>query len=175
MPLVDVSDVSRTDVASRLIAAAPAKVFAALVDPDALKAWLPPSGMSGRFEHFDARPGGSYRLILTYADATGSRGKATENSDIVDARFVEIVPNARVVQAVDFDSDDPAFAGTMTMIWEVVPAGNGTRVEIRAENVPSGISLEDHAAGLNSSLANLAKYTEPSPTGTALGCASVPG
>ena len=25
--------------------------------------------MTGRFEHFDARPGGSYRLVMTYADA----------------------------------------------------------------------------------------------------------
>jgi hypothetical protein len=40
----------------------------ALVDPDALTAWLPPNGMTGRFERFDARPGGSYRLVLTYAD-----------------------------------------------------------------------------------------------------------
>jgi hypothetical protein len=40
-------------------------------------------------------------------------GKATNTSDIVEARFVDIVPNARVVQAIDFVSDDPAFAGTM--------------------------------------------------------------
>jgi hypothetical protein len=26
--------------------------------------------MTGRFEHFDARPGGSYRLVLAYADAS---------------------------------------------------------------------------------------------------------
>ena len=116
--------------------------------------------MTGTFEHFDARPGGSYRLILSYVDATESRGKTTENSDIVDARFVEIVPNARVVQAVEFNSDDPSIAGTMTMTWDVVRAGDGTQVEIRAENVPSGISRQDHLVGLNSSLANLAEYTE---------------
>jgi uncharacterized protein YndB with AHSA1/START domain len=152
--------VDRVDAASRLIAATPEKVFAALVDADALSSWLPPSGMSGRFEHFDARPGGSYRLILRYPDRSGGRGKATDNSDIVEARFVEIVPDARVVQAIDFVSDDPAFAGTMTMTWEVVPVGESTRVEIRAENVPAGISTEDHAVGLNSSLANLARYAE---------------
>ena len=67
--------------------------------------------MTGRFEHFDAPPGGSYRLILTYLDATEGHGKATGTSDIVEARFADIVPNARVVQAIDFVSDDPAFAG----------------------------------------------------------------
>jgi uncharacterized protein YndB with AHSA1/START domain len=106
---------ARTDTASRVIAAPLDRVFAALVDPEALTAWLPPDGMSGRFERFDARPGGSYRLVLTYADASSARGKATADSDIVEAHFVDVVPGVRVVQAVDFVSDDPTHAGTMTM------------------------------------------------------------
>jgi hypothetical protein len=64
------------------------------------------------------------------------------------------------VQAVDFVSDDPAYAGTMTMTWEVTAVDAGARVEIRADDVPDGISAEDHAAGLASSLANLAAYLE---------------
>ena len=152
---------ARTDAASRVIAAPVDRVFAALVDPDALAAWLPPDGMSGRFERFDARPGGSYRLVLTYADASAAPGKATADSDIVDGRFVDIVPGTRVVQAVDFVSDDPAFRGTMTMTWAVAPVVGGTRVDIRADDVPSGISPEDHAAGLASSLANLAAFVAP--------------
>jgi uncharacterized protein YndB with AHSA1/START domain len=114
--------------------------------------------MSGRFERFDARTGGSYRLVLTYADASNAPGKATADSDIVEARFVEIVPGVRVVQAVDFVSDDPAHAGTMTMTWQVAADSGGTRVEIRADDVPAGISAEDHAVGLRSSLDNLAAY-----------------
>jgi uncharacterized protein YndB with AHSA1/START domain len=150
----------RTDTASRVIAAPPGRIYAALVDPEALTAWLPPDGMSGRFERFDARPGGSYRLVLTYADASTARGKATADSDVVEARFVDIVPGVRVVQAVDFVSDDPANAGTMTMTWELTAVDAGTRVDIRAEDVPAGISAADHAAGLGSSLANLATYLE---------------
>ena len=109
----------RSDRASRVIAAPVASVYSALVDAEALLVWLPPDGMSGTFERFDARPGGSYRLVLSYADASDAPGKATADSDIVDARFMEIVPSARVVQAVDFVSDDPAYAGTMTMTWAV--------------------------------------------------------
>ena len=150
----------RTDTASRVIAAPAERVFAALVDPDALLAWLPPNGMTGRFERFDARPGGSYRLVLTYDDPAAASGKAAPDSDIVEARFVEITAGARVVQAVDFVSDDPAYAGTMTMTWEVTAVDAGTRVDIRADDVPDGISAEDHAAGLASSLTNLAAHLE---------------
>ncbi|QUQ65141.1 SRPBCC family protein [Kutzneria sp. CA-103260] len=150
----------RTDKAFRVVAAPLDRVFAALVDPAALVAWLPPEGMTGRFEWFDARPGGSYRLVLTYADPSGAPGKATADSDVVEGRFVDIVPVARVVQAADFVSDDPAYAGTMTMTWAVTAVDGGTRVEIRADDVPDGISAEDHAVGLASSLANLAAYVE---------------
>ena len=138
----------RTDRASRVMAAPPERVWAALIDPEALLAWLPPGGMTGRFERFDARPGGTYRMVLTYSDASGAPGKASVDSDIVEARFVDIVPGERVVQALDFVSDDPAYAGTMTMTWEVTAVDAGTRVDIVAEDVPDGISTEDHAAGL---------------------------
>ena len=150
----------RTDRASRVIAAPPERVWAALVDPGALLAWLPPGEMTGSFERFDARPGGSYRMVLTYPEASGAPGKATTDSDIVEARFTGIVPGERVVQAVDFVSDDPAYAGTMTMTWQVTAVDAGTRVDIVAEDVPDGISAEDHAAGLASALTNLAAYLE---------------
>ena len=150
----------RTDRASRVIDAPVARVFDALMDRDALETWLPPGAMTARFERFDPRPGGSYRLVLTYGDPTDSRGKSSTDSDIVEARYVDIVPNDRVVQAVDFVSDDPAFAGTMTMTWAVRAVGGGTRVEITADDVPDGVSADDHAAGLTSSLENLASYVE---------------
>jgi uncharacterized protein YndB with AHSA1/START domain len=143
-----------------MIAAPLERVWAALIEPGALAAWLPPDGMTGRFERFDARPGGSYRMVLTYSDASAAPGKSSADSDIVEARFADIVPGERVVHEVDFVSDDPAFAGTMTMTWTVTEAGTGTRVDIVAENVPDGISAEDHAAGLTSSLKNLATYAE---------------
>ncbi len=117
----------RTDTASRVIEAPLRRVYAALVDPRALVEWLPPDGMTGQLEHFDARTGGSYRMTLTYADAPAAGGKSDADSDVVEARFVEIAPDDRVVQAVDFQSDDPSFAGTMTMTWTVTEVDTGTR------------------------------------------------
>ena len=149
-----------TDAASLVVPADADAVYAAFVDPQALLIWLPPGGMSGRFEHFDARPGGSYRLVLTYGSDSPSAGKTTADSDVVSVRYVDVVPGEKVVQAVDFDSDDPAFSGTMLMTWTATAVEGGTRVDIRADDVPDGISSEDHAVGLNSSLANLAAYLE---------------
>jgi uncharacterized protein YndB with AHSA1/START domain len=150
----------RTDTASRVIAAPPPQVYAALVEREALTAWLPPDGMTATFDRFDPRPGGSYRMVLTYNDAGSSPGKSTADSDIVEGRYVDIVPDVRVVQAVDFVSDDPVFAGTMMMTWEVTAVEGGTRIDITADDVPEGISAEDHATGLARSLANLAEYVE---------------
>lgn len=116
--------------------------------------------MVARFERFDPRPGGSYRLVLSYLDPAASGGKSSADSDIVEARFVDIVPDVRVVQAVDFVSDDPKLAGTMTMTWAVTAVIGGTRVDIIADDVPDGISADDHATGLASSLENLARHVE---------------
>ncbi len=150
----------RSDRASRWVDAPLSRVFNALLDPEALETWLPPGDMTGRFESFDATPGGSYRLVLTYADATASPGKSSADTDVVDGRFVDIVENERVVQAIDFVADAPEFAGTMTMTWTVQDQAGGTLVEIVAHDVPDGISAADHAVGLAWSLDNLARFTE---------------
>jgi uncharacterized protein YndB with AHSA1/START domain len=158
----------RTDVATRLIPAPPERVYAALVDPDALAVWLPPSGMTGRFERYDLRPGGGYRLVLAYDDPA-LRGKSRANEDVAEARFVAVAPGERIVTAVDFVADDPALVGTMTMTWSVSPAAGGTRVEIRADDVPDGISAADHATGMASSLEHLADYLAGPPLRAAPG------
>lgn len=135
-------------------------VYDALVDSTALATWLPPGNMTGHFERFDARPGGSYRMVLSYPDAATGQGKSTDDSDVVEARFVDLIEGIRVVQEVSFDSDDPAFSGTMTIRWDIESADEGAHVQITAENVPERISAKDHIAGMNSSLDQLARYLE---------------
>jgi hypothetical protein len=56
-------------------------------------------------------------MVLTYPDAVASRAKTTPSTDIVEARFVDVVPGVRVVHAIDFVSDDPANAGTTTVTF----------------------------------------------------------
>jgi uncharacterized protein YndB with AHSA1/START domain len=138
----------RTDRATLLVHVDRARAFDALTNSEALLDWLPPAGMHGRFEQFDMREGGSYRLILTYEDASDAPGKTSADADASTVRVVQIIP-------------DPAFAGTMRMEWNLHDDQEGTIVEVVARNVPTGVRARDHAAGLTSSLANLAAHLEP--------------
>lgn len=151
----------RTDRASRLIAAAPERVYRAFIDAEDLAAWLVPEGMSGEMLEFDPRAGGGYRMALTYLSGEhAAPGKTSENADIVATRYVQLIRGKRIVQTATFESEDAAFAGEMTMTWEFEPADGNTRVAITCRDVPAGIRKQDHIAGLKSSLANLARFVE---------------
>jgi uncharacterized protein YndB with AHSA1/START domain len=97
-------------------------------------------------------------MVLKYPDHSPSQGKTTSDTDVVEARFIDLVPNKRVLYSVDFVSDDPDYSGAMTMRWEVTDTDGGTLVKITADNVPDAVSAQDHAAGLKSSLEKLADY-----------------
>ncbi|MDB5417950.1 MAG: Activator of Hsp90 ATPase 1 family protein [Phenylobacterium sp.] len=155
----------RTTRVSRRIAAPREALYAALLDPAALVAWLPPGRMTGQIHAFDARVGGGYRMSLFYPpDETAFRGKSGEREDRVNVRFVSLEPPARIVEAVTFESDDPALQGEMTMIWSFAPAPGGTEVTVLSLDLPPGLRPKDNAEGSRLSLAQLARYCErPAP------------
>ena len=109
---------------------------------------------------FEARTGGGYRMALRHDGEDHAPGKTSDDSDVVAVRFLKLVPNKLILQAAEFVSDDPAFAGTMTVTWRFKEVRDGTEVNILCENVPAGIRKEDHDAGLRSSLENLARFIE---------------
>lgn len=151
---------TRIDTAEHQSSATPAQLFRAFADPDALVQWLPPGGMKGTLLHFDFRPGGGYRLRLTYPPNQSGQGKTDANTDEVEVGFALIEPDRRIEQVVHFTSDDPAFTGTMRMSWTFQPDGQESRVRVEATDVPIGISSEDHQHGLQATLAQLAAYVE---------------
>lgn len=151
----------RTDSASRVIKAAPEAIYRAYLDAGAVAQWRPPKGMKATVYAFDAREGGLYRMAFEYVGANHAvPGKSSAHADVFEGRFVELVPNARIVERVEFDSDDPAFAGAMVITTVLRAVSHGTEVTIRCDNVPSGIRPSDHQAGLTSTLQNLAAFTE---------------
>lgn len=150
----------RVDSAKRIIKAPPSSVYRAFMDPKALASWLPPEGMEGIVDEFQAFEGGIYRMTLTYLDSDYSAGKTSENSDVVQAKFLELSEDKRIVQQIKFESEEPSYAGKMNMTWNLRIVPEGTEVTIICENVPEGIQQDAHEEGLNSTLANLAAYLE---------------
>ena len=152
---------SRSTRTTRILRAGAPAVYAAFLDPDALVAWLPPPGMTGRMHAFDARAGGGYEMSLCYAtDGGGARGKTTEREDRVVVRFVALVPPSRSGEAVRFVSDDPAFGGEMTLTVSLEPAAEGLAVTRAFDEIPPGVRPEDNDAGARASLAQLARHVE---------------
>jgi len=146
---------------SRVIKASPRSIYQAYLDANAVAAWRPPQGMKARVHAFDGREGGGYRMSFDYLEADHTvRGKTAEHSDTFRGRFVKLVPNQRIVEEVEFESDEPAFAGTMTLTTILTAVSGGTEVTILCQNAPSGIRPSDHELGIRSSLANLAAFTE---------------
>ncbi|HEX4836173.1 MAG TPA: SRPBCC family protein [bacterium] len=146
---------------SKVIKASREALYRAFIDPAALAVWLPPAEMTGEVYSFDARVGGGYRMSLFYPSSEKVfRGKTSEREDNFTARFVELVPPTRIVQAITFNSADPAFSGEMTLVATFEVADGGTEVTIECKHIPPGIRLEDNEAGCRSSLEKLARYTE---------------
>ena len=155
---------NRRDSASMLIKASPEKIYDAFLDPDAIASWRPPSGMSCEIFEFDPREGGKYRMVFRYNQAQhAAAGKTSAHEDEFTGKFKQLVRNQKIVEEVVFNSEDPAFAGNMIITTTLQQAPGGTEVTFTAEQVPAGISREDHYAGMMSSLRNLASYTEQEP------------
>ena len=146
---------------STFIHAPRARVYQAFLDPVAVAAWMAPDTMRLHMHAFDARAGGQFRISLRYSQPEDAgRGKTSGDTDTYHGRFVELVPNEKIVEAIEFETLDPAFAGEMTMTVTLAEVAGGTEVNLRYENVPVGIRLEDNEAGTRSSLQKLAALLE---------------
>ncbi|HOX73476.1 MAG TPA: SRPBCC family protein [Bacteroidales bacterium] len=149
---------------SRDIKASLEELYEAFINPAALESWLAPGEMTGKVHNFDPKVGGSYQMSLYYPQSEKeSHGKTTEKEDRFIVRFVELIPNKKIVQAINFDSNDPAFSGEMTMEVTLEAIENGTRVTFLFTNIPSGIRPEDNEAGTISTLEKLAQYVNKDP------------
>jgi uncharacterized protein YndB with AHSA1/START domain len=152
---------SATTRNSKVIKAPQEAVYRAFTDPAALAVWLAPGEMTGEVHSFDHRVGGGYRMSLFYPPSEKAfRGKTSEREDRFTARFVELTPPGRIVQAITFESVDPAFSGEMIMEVTFEAEDGGTRVTILFKNIPLGIRPEDNGAGTRSTLEKLARYIE---------------
>lgn len=144
----------------RHIRAPRAAVYRTLLDPGAIARWRVPDGMRCEVHEWDARVGGSLRVSLTYDDPGGT-GKTTARTDTYRGRFVELVPNERVVEIDEFETTDPALQGVMrsTIVLADAPDG-GTELEATHDDLPPGVSAADNEIGWRMALDKLAGLLE---------------
>ena len=140
-----------------------ADVYRALVDERAIETWRVPQGMTSHVHIFEPREGGSFRISLTYDTPTGT-GKTTAHTDTYHGHFVKLVPNEQVVEAIEFETDDPQLRGEMTITFTLTEVDGGTDVLGVHEGVPPGVSPADNETGWRMALAKLAQLVESGRT-----------
>ncbi|WP_274917382.1 SRPBCC domain-containing protein [Streptomyces sp. WZ-12] len=97
---------------------------------------------------------------VAYDEGRGNAGKSTARTDTYHGRFVALVPYEKVVEVLQFATDDARFAGTMTITTTLVPTGDGTTVVLVHEGVPDAVPRADNEAGTRMTLTNLARWVE---------------
>jgi uncharacterized protein YndB with AHSA1/START domain len=155
--------VSTTRV-TRLVRAPRSAVYAALLDPEAVPHWKVPPGMTCEVHELDGRVGGAIRVSLTYLDPTRT-GKSAARTDTYHGRFVALVPDRQVVEVDEFETDDPALRGPMTITVSLSDADGGTEVSAVHEGLPDAVAPEDNETGWRESLTRLAALVEAGPQG----------
>ncbi len=133
-------------------------VFAAILEP---ARWRFPAGMTCEIHALEPREGGAIRISLTY-DAPGPEGKSSAHTDTYRGRFLEIVPDERVVEVDEFETDDPELQGEMRATIELADTEDGGTLVIGLhEGVPPGVPLADNERGWTESFARLAALFAP--------------
>lgn len=150
--------------ASRHVRATPAQVYRALVDGELIGQWRVPGGMTSRVHEFDAQEAGRFRVSLTYHRGTEA-GKSSAHTDTYSGRFLRLVENELVVEALEFETDDPALGGEMTMTTTIKPRASGALVEVVHDGVPDAVRRADNEAGIEMALTRLAALVEASTQG----------
>ena len=134
------------------------RVYRALIDRDSIARWRFPQGMTIEIHQLDAREGGRLRISLTY-ESEGA-GKTSARTDTYRGRFVRLVPDEQVIEVDEFETDDPAFQGEMTIAITLSDTDGGTDLVAVHDGLPEGIRPEDNEAGWRDALERLATLVE---------------
>ena len=75
-------------------------------------------------------------------------------------RIKDLVPDERIVEVDEFETDDPTLHGEMTSTFTLSDSEGGTLLEAIQQPVPPGVSVADNELGWRMSLAKLAALVE---------------
>ncbi|MGF7121455.1 SRPBCC family protein [Rhodococcus sp. BE178] len=143
----------------RILHAPRERVYRALTDPTAIATWRVPAEMSAQVHEFDARAGGRFRISLTY-DSPDRSGKTTAHTDTYHGHFAEIVPGKRVVEILEFETDNPSVRGEMTLSITLRDNDSDTELIAVHDDLPPGVDPADNELGWAEALDRLAGLVE---------------
>lgn len=135
----------------RVLTAPPERVFRAFTDPDAMAKWLPPHGFTGKVQHMDARPGGTYKMSFT--------NLTTKSVQSFGGKYLEVKPGELLKYVDKFD--DPNLPGEMHVTVTFRKVMVGTEIKITQEGIPDAIPVEMCYLGWQQSLTLLTQLVEP--------------
>jgi uncharacterized protein YndB with AHSA1/START domain len=135
-----------TKVIERVISidASPETVFRLITDPVEYVRW------KGRLADLDPRPGGRFRVEF-------ASGK-----DTAAGKFVEVIPNRRVVFTWGWEGNDHVPPGSSTVEIDLEREGTGTRLRLVHRGLPEG-AIASHAEGWDYFLPRLEDVAEGRP------------
>jgi uncharacterized protein YndB with AHSA1/START domain len=123
------------------IAARPETVFRLLTDPHEYVRW------KGTLAQLEPRAGGDFRV-----DFPADKGT-------VLGKFVEVVPNRRVVFTWGWQDNEIVPPGSSTVEIDLEPDGNGTRLRLVHRGLPEG-AIAQHTEGWDYFLPRLTNVAE---------------
>ena len=126
------------------IQAPPEIVFRLLTDPAEYVRW------KGRIAELEPTKGGNFRV--QFADP----------KQIASGRYVEVVPNRRVVFTWGWEGDAMVPPGSSTVEIDIEPTGRGTRLRLVHRGLPEE-GVEQHSAGWDFFLSRLGDVAEGRP------------
>ena len=116
-------------VVTREIAASPATVFEFFTDAER---WISWQGVDGVV---DARPGGAFRIRMPGAE-------------VASGRFVELVPERRIVFTWGWEGEAPSVPpGSTTVVIELEPTEAGTLLRLTHSGLAPAAVTDHHREG----------------------------
>ena len=126
------------------IEASPETVFRLLTDPVEYVRW------KGRIAELEPTKGGTFRVQFV------------DPKQVASGRYVEVVPNRRVVFTWGWEGDSMVPPGSSTVEIDLEPADRGTRLHLVHRGLPDeGVTM--HAEGWDFFLARLEDVAEGRP------------
>lgn len=68
-----------------------------------------------------------------------------------------MIADEKIAEVIEFESQDPRFAGEMTLTTSLADTDRGTEITLLCEDIPAGTRLDDDRVGTEQALERLAR------------------